>query len=32
MILWEEKEIKIFFFLTNTVNLNLIEQVMESGG
>lgn len=32
MILWEEKEIKIIFFLTNTVNLNLIEQVMESGG
>lgn len=32
MILWEEKEIKIFFFLTNTVNLNLIEQVMQSGG
>lgn len=31
MILWDEREIN-FFFLTNTVNSNSIEQVIEPGG
>lgn len=31
MILWEEWEINIFF-LTNTVNSNSVDQVIESGG